>query len=975
MINSQGTFSKHASIVSLNGVSGVIGPEFGVSSEVKVNVEISGVGGTNVVLVQGRIQNSSTWTTLSTITGAVSAIVDTSSVDFIRFNNSVVNGTGTIVSSGFITDKSAAGGGGGAGDASAANQVIGNASLSSIDGKVSTAAKQDTGNSSLSSIDGKFTTLNAKDFATSAKQDTGNSSLSSIDGKTPALVSGNVPSLVRVIKKDGTIVIPNATENESLAVGNFIQKFRDGFVVGQPDLAVWDQTWVNQGSSFVSGGGNSSGSSYMKISMCPITSGSEYFLTSKSSFRFPVRFAYGLTLSQRILGQEVELSLVGVDGSSVVETIPTFADLPILGTITVATNVATINFASAHGLNGGDRVILSGNVDSRLNVGPVVVTVVTTTQITVPLTLANASYTAGGVVEWADPMGMAKNSVSMNHDTVTVTNSTFNARRNGAKFRTSVATILTTVATQTNANPFTDALNPAGETEIIANMEEVFFSNRAIDTIAAATGARYTNGIPDEEKEYKIRIRVKNLDNLTVAIAKIVSIAKTGTTTATVVTDIAHGLTTSDWVQIYGVRDQTNFPNLTAQTVVASIISPTSFTIVIGTASTTSSVGGGVWKVQGSVLAPGVIGQVAASISRTSNVLTIVGNTTWAGLIPGDTIHLYGCDATSLGLYDGAYKVLQMTTTFLRVESIGADFTTINCGGAVIKRTDARLHFIRLADYTRHAVEIANARGVIDNARAVSVTGPVTITSGTVTTVSTVSTVTTVGSVTSANLAIPGTIADVASAALTTTTTTATLTPTFGVSYQVNIPVTVVSGTSPTLDVSIEESDDTGTNWYKVYDFPRITATGIYRSPHLPFFGNRVRYVQTVGGATPSFTRAINRLQSNYPALPQRQLIDRTISLTTLNSTTPIILARDCGNATQLIVSVGAITTTAPAIQLEGSDDFGTTWYSIGSPLTAVANSTVQATVIDINAAALRARVSTAGVGVTANYVMIKAHD
>ena len=36
---------------------------------------------------------------------------------------------------------------------------------------------------SLSSIDGKFTTLNAKDFATSAKQDTGNSSLSSIDGK------------------------------------------------------------------------------------------------------------------------------------------------------------------------------------------------------------------------------------------------------------------------------------------------------------------------------------------------------------------------------------------------------------------------------------------------------------------------------------------------------------------------------------------------------------------------------------------------------------------------------------------------------------------------------------------------------------------------------------------------------------------------------------------------------------------------
>jgi hypothetical protein len=75
--------------------------------------------------------------------------------------------------------------------ATSAKQDTGNSSLSSIDGKFTTlnakdfatAAKQDTGNVSLNSIDGKFTTLNAKDFATSAKQDTGNSSLSSIDGK------------------------------------------------------------------------------------------------------------------------------------------------------------------------------------------------------------------------------------------------------------------------------------------------------------------------------------------------------------------------------------------------------------------------------------------------------------------------------------------------------------------------------------------------------------------------------------------------------------------------------------------------------------------------------------------------------------------------------------------------------------------------------------------------------------------------
>ena len=237
------------------------------------------------------------------------------------------------------------------------------------------------------------------------------------------------------------------------------------------------------------------------------------------------------------------------------------------------------------------------------------------------------------------------------------------------------------------------------------------------------------------------------------------------------------------------------------------------------------------------------------------------------------------------------------------------------------------------------------------------------IASGTVTTVS------------AANLNFPSIIADVASAALTTTTTTSPFTPTFGTCYSVNIPVTLVSGTTPTLDVAIEESDDSGTNYFKIYDFPRITATGMYRSPIMRLTGNRVRYVQTVTGASASFTRSINRLQASTNNEAVRQLIDRTIVLTTLNSTTVSIDTRDCGNRAQLVVNVGAITTTAPAIQMEGSDDNGGSWYNIGSPLTAVASSTVQLTVTDINAALMRARVSTAGVGVTAGYVMIKAHD
>lgn len=239
------------------------------------------------------------------------------------------------------------------------------------------------------------------------------------------------------------------------------------------------------------------------------------------------------------------------------------------------------------------------------------------------------------------------------------------------------------------------------------------------------------------------------------------------------------------------------------------------------------------------------------------------------------------------------------------------------------------------------------------------------IASGTITTVSTVS------SVTSSNTSIPGIIADVASAAIITTTTTATITPTFGASYQVNIPVTVVSGTTPTLDIQIQESADTGTNWYGVYDFPRITATGSYNSPILNLTGNKVRYVQTVSGTTPSFTRAINRLQSSaQDVTPYRQLIDRSISLTTLNSTTPNLFAQNT-KSIQLTVNIGAAS-TPPVIQLQGSDDVGATFYNIGSPLTSVASSSVSLTVPGITAPFLRAIVSTPGVAVTPGYVLVR---
>lgn len=183
--------------------------------------------------------------------------------------------------------------------------------------------------------------------------------------------------------------------------------------------------------------------------------------------------------------------------------------------------------------------------------------------------------------------------------------------------------------------------------------------------------------------------------------------------------------------------------------------------------------------------------------------------------------------------------------------------------------------------------------------------------------------------------------------------------------------VSAVSGTNPTLDVVIEESMDSGTNWQAIYHFPRITANGVYSTPLIRSSGTRFRYVQTVAGTTPSFTRAINRVMysSNAPII--RNFIDRSIVLTTLNSTTPIFNI-DGVDKVQFSITVGAIITTAPQVQLEVSDD-GVNFALIGTPVTAVASSTVRSEALSDMGKFARVRVTTAGVGVTANFINIKA--
>ena len=730
--------------------------------------------------------------------------------------------------------------------------------------------------------------------------------------------------------------------------------------------------------------GNALGSNYLSMALDPLTDDTETIIESKASFNKTDKNLYSfLSASQRVVGNEFSISLVSTETLE-----PAYGPVAI-ATISQTTTTLTVVTATPHNLDVGSRISISGIPDSRLNYSWITVaTIVNDTTFTCTagnngnLPSVTSSVFNTGFVHYRRVLDSIPNGTAMFFESSLATNASFFFKNGGNGFFPSgtVAgnhniTIGSNVSVQQVANSY-NIINFQPTTAYYLNMlqDSVSYHDKATSG-ASIQSLRFKSEavVPDNSYDYKIRLKIKNNKSATIPVAQIVSITKSGSTTATVVTDIDHGLTTTDLVNIYGVRDATNFPNLTSATAVASIVNSTTFTIVIGSSATATSFGGYVSRVNGSITQGGAIAQVIQSISRTSNILTVIGSANWAGLIVGDYINIVGCRDISTGAtigIDGSYKVIFLSTTSLFLQPIsgyaptGSDIVSTNCGGGVIKKSVFRIHKILMRENDKYISEVSGSSSTKNDqstATPVQIIGSATLA---------LSSTQALGSITSANLGIPLLVADQASGALTTTTTSSTITPASGCSYEVNYIVTAVTGTNPTLDVVIQESDDGGTNWFDVYHFQRITASGAYRSPKISLTGNRVRYVQTVGGTSPSFTRSINRLQSNDSNFNNvKQIFDRAISLTTLNATTASLINTNADNV-QLAINIGTAT-TAPILQLEGSFD-NTNWFAIGSPLTAVASSTVVSTIANIHANFIRARVSTAGATVVAGYVAIK---
>jgi hypothetical protein len=278
----------------------------------------------------------------------------------------------------------------------------------------------------------------------------------------------------------------------------------------------------------------------------------------------------------------------------------------------------TVTTAVAHGLVPGKRIGIKGiTVNSLLNY-PSVVVATTPSPTTFTVTAGpmgtitsqpGGPYTNQGFVYFRSALGYAQNGTSEIFENASATNASAYVRSSAGDVLPSGTaggnhslTVASTASVQAIASAYTYSFLPTSEYRFILKSDMAQALDVSVDSSTALPASRQlrTQVIPDSSKDYTLRFRFTNNDSLPVPVGKIVSAAKSGTTTATITTESPHGLTTGDVINIYGIGDTVNFPNVTSGIFVSSAPTSTTFTVTIAGAVTATSAGGFDSRQQGS---------------------------------------------------------------------------------------------------------------------------------------------------------------------------------------------------------------------------------------------------------------------------------------------------------------------------------------------------------------------------------------
>jgi hypothetical protein len=779
------------------------------------------------------------------------------------------------------------------------------------------------------------------------------------------------------------------------------------FLVDEFDATtISSQNWTVTSASgdIVRTDGNAAGASYLVISKDPLTANQSTTVTAQPSFRGNIEMIFGAHMSQRTWGQTLAIELVSNDNAS------TYTDVAI-SSIQQATTTLTVVTASAHNLQVGDSFAVYGvTTNSQMNYPELTVATVTSpttftatagSQGTIP-SLTVGPYTVGNVTK-RRRTGRANAGAAMAFNNTTATNASFytasdleNIVPSGTLVGNQAATVATSATVQAVNNPYSYSFKPSSEYHLVLTPDRVQWGDASIDGQAQLT-QRFVSSqtVPINGKYYLPRFRAENSASLTVPVARIVSMSKTGTTTATVTTDVAHGLTTADLVCIYGSSDQTNYANLTAATAVASIVSSTQFTIVIGTAVTSTVYGGDVMRVNGGNL-PSALGYSAvvansatlATAADGTQALTLTGNTNWAGLSIGDYVNVHGMRSVSgagsdLGC-DGAWRVRNVSTTSLELGPIGntsppANFSATTCGGTVIKRTDLRLSFMRVFAFDRLRSDMV-PRPVNDQLQAV----PMVAQGGTISTVATVTSLSQIAGSTpimsgpngSPNKAMAVTQGTAVASGDQTASSFAGAGSVLGtlvassqggggvISAEINVSALTL-GTATAVYLILQESRG-GTNYTDIWTSDPFTTTGIQSMPAIPVAGRRRWRAFSVGGTSTTVTVTIITLElptGSYPVIRQARdwyaatnplaSMFNSVAMTASNfvlgtlstATTPLYVEGTKVFTAFMLLAGSPTVTTQPVVGVQGSMD-GVNWTTItGATMTAAGNGLYAVTV------------------------------
>lgn len=536
------------------------------------------------------------------------------------------------------------------------------------------------------------------------------------------LNSGAVAQGVAVLNNDG---------NNAFALGssNASKTIRDACEV-YPNTAIWEPAEVG-GGDFIVQRGNTAGACWIEISKSPFDRDTETVLTVSESFKMPFKLSSMTSMTHRNAGGQVA-SLEIVSDDTGLDPMPPIEPVALLNA-SQSTTTITLNFVSAPAVpfRVGQVVSTYGFTDTRLNVnGATVASVVSPTQITIvgnDYTFTSTTIASTGVgapfIERVDQIGLARNGLSVVSGSGTVTQKRFYVRAQGGLASPSgtlagshqVTTGSDTAAVLTSA-PYAEAFAPATETFVLAQQDVIVVGDRIPDGNSNIS-ARFTKSqiVPNPARDYKVKFRVRNAKSLTRPVGKILSISKAGSTTATIVFVEPHDLTTGEYVGFYGVNDQTNFANQETG-LACTVVDANTITVVHGSSATATSYGGFVMRVQGQQPLGGVVAQVGQSVSRTENVVTLIGNATWASPATiGNIIELIGCrdlSGADIGI-DGSYVVRNIATTALTLAPVdgkapvGSDIVSTNCGAGVVQRLGLRIHGCAAIDFNPMMIEPA----------------------------------------------------------------------------------------------------------------------------------------------------------------------------------------------------------------------------------------------------------------------------